>query len=231
MNSNFIVAGLIALIVYLLCIFALVAYFNIYKTTKTVGKKDSFDISIVSKEPPQPTQQERRQIQAQQETTPVEVHTPQQTEPTKPTSLAPRASIADIFESIKPSKTKQTTQEPMQYKSRYQSQKIQSRDEITIHSLKDATISSVQGGEIYDELVIEFQEFLHSKWNPPANVGLHESTLRVRVMRDGSLEFKVYTPSPSNSFNRYVQSYIEQVKFFKPIDRELYIELILKTKE
>jgi len=231
MNSNFIVAGLIALSVYILCIFALLIYFNLYKTTKTVGKKDSFDISIVSKESPQPTQQERSQIQAQQETTPAEVQTPEQTEPTKPTSQAPRASIADIFESITPSKTKETIQKPLQYKSSYQRQKIESRDEVTIHSLKDVTISSVQGGELYDELVMEFQEFLHSRWNPPAYVGLHSSTLRVRVMRDGTLKFKIYAPSPSNSFNRYVQSYIEQVRFFKPIDRELYIELILKTKE
>jgi len=231
MNSNFIVAGLISLSVYLLCIFALLFYFNMYKTTKTVGKKDSFDITIVSRELLQPIQQERHQIQAEQKSSSIELQSSQQTEPTKPTNLAPRASIAEIFESIRPSKSNQTTQKPVQHRSSYQRQTFQSRDEVTIHSLKDVTISSVQGGEIYDKLVIEFQEFLQSKWNPPANVGLHSSTLRVRVMRDGSLDFKVYIPSPSSSFNRYVQSYIEHVKFFKPVDRELHIELILKTKE
>jgi|GEM_PF-3436792 len=231
MNSNFIVAGLVSLSVYLLCIYALLLYFNMHKTTKTVGKKDAFDISIVSKKLPQPTQQEYSQIQAVQDTTLIELHSPQQLEPAKPTSLIPRASIAEIFESVTLSKSNQTSQKPIQYKSSYQRQRFQSRDEVTIHSLKDVTISSVQSGEIYDELIIELQEFLHSRWNPPATVGLHSSTLRVRVMKDGTLKFKVYALSPSSSFNQYVQSYIEQVKFFKPIDRELYVELILKTKE
>lgn len=231
MNSNFFLAGSIALSIYLLSIFALLVYFNIYKTKTTVGKVDSFSISIVSKEPPQPVEQEKKQIKAVQEPTQIEVVPQEQTPPQNKTITAPRASISDIFQSVTPSKTQQTTQQSVQYESSYQSQNIQSRDEVTIHSLKDVTISSVQGGDVYDELVIEFQEFLYSRWNPPSNVGLHESVLIVRVKKDGAIDFKISMPSPSDSFNRYVRQFVDQVKYFKPIERDLNIELILKTEE
>jgi hypothetical protein len=229
MNSNFILSGFIAFISYALIIFVLLAYFVIHNERKTVGKKDSFNVEVISLQPPKPIVQEAKKVQQQSEpkdadqsaTKPVEVQQKQ----------TPKATLADAFNSVNVSKT--ATQKPQkpQYTSSYQKQTFSSKEDVTIDSIKDVTISSVNRGDIDDPVILELQQFFYQRWNPPHNVGIHEATIVAQVAKNGTIEASVKINSPSAAFNAYVEQFIKNVRFFKSIERDLKIELVLKTEE
>lgn len=229
MNSNFILAGLISFITYLLVIFSLVLYFNIHHKTVTVGKKESFNVEVISLQPPKPNVQQKKQIKSEQKEKTQQIQQPEQKK--QPKKSTPKASIADVFNAIQPSKKVSTPPKKVEYKSSYQSQKFRSRDDVTIDSIKDVTITSVKKGDIDDPLIMELQSFLYQRWNPPRSVGIHKTTLDVKVLKSGEIIYLNSYNTKSQEFNRYVEEFKQFVVEFKPINRELRIELILQTQE
>ena len=231
MNSNFLLSGLISLSIYTLLFFSLVFYFHVKSDPITVGQPESISVAMVTLDDPQ----HREQVEAQTaavDTSEVESTPPQpEPEPSQPTSQAPRASIADAFTAVSPSASATTADEPVRYRSSYAPQEIAARDEVTIHSLKDVTIATVAGGDVTDELIMELQNFLYERWAPPRNVGEHTVVLNVNVLMDGTIVYNDRQYVNSRSFNRAVERYMQRVTHFRPIDRELKIELILKTQE
>lgn len=229
MNSNIILSGLISIFLYLLIIFSLLLYFNAYHEKKTVGKKESFNVEVISFKKPTPIVQEKKQVKAEEKTAAIAEPKPLK-EVTKK-SKSPKAAIAELFDQVAVSKTAPKSKKKPTYQSSYKSQKLQSRDSITIDSIKDVTIASVKKGDIDDPLIMELQEFLHKRWNPPRSVGVHRVSLDVRVTKDGKISYFGAGTTSSSQFNEYVEYYKTLVNSFKPIEKELHIELILETKE
>ncbi|MGM0622544.1 MAG: hypothetical protein ACQESH_00840, partial [Campylobacterota bacterium] len=176
MNSNILLSGVIALIIYLLLAFGLLFYFSHYESAPTVGKRESLDIAFVTKEKEPVPQQERKEEVIVQKPTPTENEAVKNDQDTKTTS--PR-SVSDIFESVTTQKREDTTTQSSKATTRYQRQsEAISRDDITFHSLKDVTITQTQTqGEIDNELVSRLQQFLYRQWQPSRSVGQNSATL------------------------------------------------------
>jgi len=229
MNSNFILSGFIAFVSYALIIFVLLAYFAIHYEKKTVGKKESFNVEVISLEPPKPIVQEAKKLK--QESEPLETEKSVAKPVEVPQKQTPKATLADIFNSVNVSKT--ATQKPQKpaYTSAYQKQSFAAKEDVTIDSIKDVTISSVNKGDIDDPIILELQQFFYQRWNPPQNVGLHEAVLDVDVSKDGTIDATLKYKTQSTAFNEYVKIFVKNVRNFKPIERDLKIELRLKTEE
>ncbi len=230
MNSNLLLSGILSFLIYLGMVLSLLIYFNYKSETKTVGKTQAFDVSIITEKKPEP-KLKRPTPEKKPQNDPVKRDDTSQKAEAKDPKRTPPKALSDLFEAVAPSKAKETTREEINYKSSYKAQRFERKRELKLNSIKDVTITAVNSGEIENALIEELKLYLHKHWNPPTSVGVNSAKVLIIVKESGDLIYKVLEQADSPVFNNQLHLLMEQVTYFKPVEKELRIETILRTKE